>query len=336
MRFVYLLFIVFTLGAQSLKAQEQPPAMVVTAEITRQVIAENQSFIGLLEFDKTSNVSADVSGLVKKVLIKEGQEVTKGDVLVQLDTEILDQEIELKNNEIKQAQIAIALAEKNVGRLRALLEKMGTSEKNYDDAFFAFQDAQLEKKSAELELKQLLIKKRKSGITAPFDGVILEKDIEVGDWVQQGKQLVAIGSLENIIVRIPVEESILRFVSPGQEVPLTINALNKEMNGTILRIHPVADVRTKNVFIEVSIPAFEGMIANMSATAYIPTSEAKELSIIPRDALVKFQGKDFVYTVKEGKASILPINIVTFLGNKVGADNPYFAAGMPVTKIILK
>lgn len=323
-----LLFILMTLSSGN--SQEQPPAKVVAAEISREVVAENRSFIGLLEFNRTSNVSADVSGLVRNVLVKEGDKVSAGELLIQLDTEILDQEITLKHNEIEQARLAIELAEKNLTRLKSLLEKMGTSEKNYDDAFFAFQDSQLEKKSAEIKLEKLLIQKRKSGIAAPFDGIILEKNVESGDWVQQGKQLVAIGSLNDIIVRVPVEESILRFVTPGTAIPLTITAVNREVTGSILRIHPVADVRTKNVFIEVSIPAFEGMIANMSATAFIPTSEARELSIIPRDALVKLQGKDFVFTIKEGKASILPVNIVTFLGNKVGADDPHLEEGMTV------
>ena len=72
------------------------------------------------------------------------------------------------------------------------------------------------------------------------------------------------------------------------------------------------------------------MAENMSATVHIPTSPKRLLSILPRDALIKFQGKDFVYTVKEDKAAILPVNIVTYLGNSVGADNPYFAEGMPV------
>jgi len=68
----------------------------------------------------------------------------------------------------------------------------------------------------------------------------------------------------------------------------------------------------------------------MSATVYIPTSDKKELAIIPRDALIQFQGKDFVYTVKENKAAIMPVNIVTFFGDKIGADNPYFVPGMVV------
>lgn len=330
MRIFHFFLIFIVLGFSSINAQEQPPAKVVVAEITREIVTENRSFIGLLGFDRTSKVSSDFSGLVNKVLVKEGDKINKGELLIQLDTEILDQEIVLRKTRIEQAQLSIELARKNLARLETLLSKMGTSEKNYDDAQFAFQNSQLEKKSSELELEKLLIQKRKSGIKAPFDGIILEKNVESGDWVQQGKQLFAIGSLEEIIIRVPVEESILQFVTPGSEVPVTINAFNREMTGSISRIDPVADARTKNVFIEVSIPSFDDMVANMSATVYIPTSAKLELSIIPRDALIKFQGKDFVYTVKEGKASILPVNIVTFLGNKVGADNPYFVPGMVV------
>jgi multidrug efflux pump subunit AcrA (membrane-fusion protein) len=62
----------------------------------------------------------------------------------------------------------------------------------------------------------------------------------------------------------------------------------------------------------------------------VAASAKKKLAIIPRDALIKFQGKDFVYTVTEGKASILPVNIVAFLGQKVGVDNPYITPGMMV------
>ena len=58
--------------------------------------------------------------------------------------------------------------------------------------------------------------------------------------------------------------------------------------------------------------------------------EASQHALTRVTDFATFQGKDFVYTVKEGKASILSVNIVTFLGNKVGADNPYFVPGMPV------
>jgi len=238
---LYLLF------SPAVYAQEQPPAKVTVEKIVKEVVAENRSYIGLLTYDRKSQVSSDVSGLVKNVLVAEGNLIKAGDPMVRLDTEILDQEIALKKSRIEQIDLRIKLAEKNYKRLETLLSRKGTSEKNYDDAVYDFQDAQADKKSSELELEKLLIQKRKSVITAPFDGIVLAKNVETGDWVQQGKLLASVGSTSDLIVKVPVEETILQFVNTGAEVPVRINAFNKELTGTISQVIPTADIRTKNI-----------------------------------------------------------------------------------------
>ena len=53
-------------------------------------------------------------------------------------------------------------------------------------------------------------------------------------------------------------------------------------------------------------------------------------SILKRAALVKFQGSDFVYTVKEGKAAIMPVSVVSYLGDRVAVSDPYIVPGMSV------
>ena len=175
-----------------------------------------------------------------------------------------------------------------------------------------------------------MIKQEKSVIKAPYDGVVLEKNVDSGDWVQQGRTLVRIGSAADLYVRVPVAENLLTYFKAGEKVMVRISAYDKEVVGIIEDYDPVADAQTKNVFLKVKIPAQQKVAENMSAMVYVPVSEKKQLSIIPRDALVKFQGQDFVYTVKEGKAAILPVNIVTYLGDKIGADNLYFTEGMVV------
>ena len=167
-------------------------------------------------------------------------------------------------------------------------------------------------------------------VTAPFDGVILAKEIDTGDWVQQGKMLVRIGSSKDLFVRVPVAETLLQFITIGAKVPVEINAGKKAIQGTIEDIDPTADPKTKNIFLKVRIPAMAKVAENMSATVFVPTGSKQQLSIIPRDALINFQGKDFVYSVKDGKAAILPVHIVTYLGDKIGVDNPYFTPGMLV------
>lgn len=330
MRVIQTILAIIVISYSIAFAQDAPPAKVVVTKIVQEEVAENQSFIGLLYYDRVSRVSTEVPGLVEIVEVREGDRVKKGDPLVRLDTKILDKEIALSRTRVAQIKLRSQHEEKNYKRLERLFSEEGISEKGYDDALYDYEDTLKEKQAAEQGLEKLLIQKQKSVVEAPFDGIVLEKSVESGNWVQQGNQLVRLGSTNDLFVKVPVAETILQFVSVGDEVPVEINAFKKTMTGIISEVGPVADAKTKNIFLKVRIPSLPNVSENMSATVFVSTSAKRKLSIIPRDALIKFQGKDFVYTVKEGKAAILPVNIVTYSGAKIGADNPYFTPGMPV------
>lgn len=309
---------------------QPPPAKVVVEKVAMQSISENDSFLGLLYYDRTGSVSSEVAGLVLSISVREGDRVEAGTILVRLDTEILDQEIATLRTQMEHLTLSIEHTEKNFKRLEALYEREGVSEKDLDDARFAFEDARVAFQVAQRRLETLEIRQRKSTIKAPFAGVILEKRVEAGDWVSQGKPLVRIGDDSELYVRVPIAERLMRHVKVGAKIPVLVTAYDKKVTGTLMDIDPIADAQTKNVFAKVRIPPLTGIAENMSASVQVPTSDKRTLAMIPRDALIKYQGKDFVYTVKEGKAEILPVNIVSYLGDKVGADNPYFVAGMPV------
>jgi RND family efflux transporter MFP subunit len=309
-------------------AEGPPPAKVRVAQVVQEEVAQTRNVIGILYYDRVSEISTELAGLVDRIKVKQGDQVKKGDPLVILNTEILDQEIAVQQSRIDQFELRISNAKKNYARLDRLFDESGVSEKEYDDALFIYEEAQNEKQTAESTLKKMLLQKQRSVISAPFHGIILTKDVDEGSWVQPGKQLVSIGSSEDLIVRAPIAESTLQFIEIGQQVPVTINAYGKEIMGTIADIDPVADLKTKNVFLKISIPELPLVAQNLSATVSVPVSDRRNLSIISRAALIKFQGKDFVYTIKDGKAAILPVNIVTFLGDRVGVDNPYIQPGM--------
>ena len=311
-------------------AEGPPPAKVRVAPVVKENVAQTREVIGILYYDRVSDISTELAGLVDRVEVNEGDTIQKGDALVTLNTEILDQEIEIQKSRIGQSELRIANAKKNYARLDRLFDKSGVSEKEYDDALFLYEDAQKEKQTSENSLKKLLIQKERSVISAPFDGIILTKDVDEGSWVQPGRQLVSIGASDDLIVRAPIAENTLQYIERGQKVPVTINAYAKEVMGTIKDIFPVADLKTKNVFLKISIPELPLVAQNLSATVAVPVSQRQDLSTFSRAALIKFQGKDFVYTIKDGKASILPVNIVTFLGDRVGVDNPYIQPGMPL------
>jgi len=97
-----------------------------------------------------------------------------------------------------------------------------------------------------------------------------------------------------------------------------------------VNIDPIADVKTKNVFLKINIPYQPLVAENMSATVYVSASPKRKLSIFKRAAVVKHQGGDFIYTVKDDKAAIMPITIIAYLGDRVGVDNASIVPGMAV------
>lgn len=311
-------------------ADGPPPAQVVVKAVSQQEVAQSRSVIGVLYFERTSEISTEVAGLVETVKVSQGDHVAAGDTLVVLNTDILEQEIALTRTRIAQAQLRIDNTRKNFQRLEKLYRQSGVSEKEYDDAQYTYADAQKEKQAGEDTLKKLMIQKQRSVITAPYNGTILTKDVDSGAWVQPGRLLLSLGSSDDIFVRAPVAEELLRFVELGSTVPVNITAYDKEIAGTVIDIDPVADMKTKNIFMKIRIASPPKVAQNMSATVHVPAGPKRQLQVLPRAAVIKFQGKDFIYTVKEGKAAILPVNIVTFMGENVAVDNPYIVPGMEV------
>jgi RND family efflux transporter MFP subunit len=307
-----------------------PPAKVVLGQVVQEEIAETQSVLGVLYYERVSDVSTEVGGLVENVEVSQGDRVRKGDPLVRLNTEILDREIALTKTRIEQGELRIDHSKKNFDRLEKLYKESGVSEKDYDDALYNYQDAGKEKQMSEHQLDKLLIQKERSVIQAPFDGIVLTKDVDSGAWVQQGKKLVSIGSTSDLFVRAPIPENLLQHIVMGESIPVIINGFGKEITGVIKDIEPIADVKTKNVFLKINIEPLPLIAQNMSATVFVPSGPKRMLNVIKRAALIKFQGKDFVYTVKDGKAAILPVNIVSYMGERVGIEHPAIQTGMSV------
>ncbi|WP_022669291.1 efflux RND transporter periplasmic adaptor subunit [Desulfospira joergensenii] len=330
MRIVRALLILILVHGSLVWAQEKPAARVGVSKLSFQEVAPSQPFIGTLYYERISHVSSEVSGLVKKIRVGTGDRVEKGMPMVSLDTEILDKEIDLQENRIEQADLEILHLKKNFQRMDSLYETGGATEKDFDDAGFLLKEALLKKQSAQTMLKKLMIQKRKSVIKAPFDGIVLEKNVDTGDWVLQGKALVSIGSVNDLFVKLPVAETLLQFISMGQTLPVTINAYARELEGVVENLAPEADAKTKNIFIKIRIPMQDKVAENMSATVQIPTGIRQNLALIPRDALVNVKGKNMVYTIRDEKAAILPVNIVAFLGDRIGADDAHFKEGMPM------
>jgi membrane fusion protein (multidrug efflux system) len=308
----------------------KPPARVVTSQIKQETIAKTLNVVGTLQFDRISALSPEVSGQVASVHVKEGDRVEKGAVLFTLNLDFVQNEIDAVKQQITQAEIRLAKAQKDLSRYETLFKQEAASEQEYDNMHLSMEDLAIQKATLETSLERSLLKKTKSIIRAPFAGVVLEKNADEGNWVAPGSQLCLLGSMEDIYVKVPMAENLLVFAKTGDEVAVTVTALGLTTKGFITGFIPVADPTTKNIFVKVKIPKMATAVLNMSATVSMPASDKQDMILVPRDALMTYSGQTMVYTIKEGAAAALPVTILAYVGGAAGIAPGPVTPGMAV------
>ncbi len=320
--------VIFLISAALTSAQ--PPAKVVVMQVFEKETAKTDLIMGVIDFDKRSGISSEISGLIKSQNITEGAVIKKGFALVHINTDFIENSIAMTRKEIGKIEIKIKSAQRNLERYNILLQKDITSKKLFEDFSDQVKENIKQKEIAIQKLVRLKLEIKKSVIYAPFDGLILEKYKNEGEWLDPGEPVCLLASRDDMIVKVAVSEELIAYVQPGRKVAFKVPALNRKGTGSIIRFAPVADVKSKTFQIKIAVPYFKQALRNMSVAVNVPTSHKMKLKMMKRDALVLFQGKNFVYTVKDGKAKILPVNIVSYEDELMGVDNPYIVPGMPV------
>ncbi len=309
---------------------QQPPAKVAVAEVFEKEVAETSQITGIVEYDKRSGISTEISGLIDKQSVIEGTVVKKGDVLISLNTDFIRKDIEIIKKQLEQVDIKIRNTRKNLKRYEILFKKNAASEKVYDDLSDSHKELRKEKEIIRKNMEKLGLELEKSVIRAPFDGLILERYKYEGEWLDPGNAICSLASTEEVFVRVAVSEELVKYIRPGDKIFLKISALEREITGTVKNLRPVAEIKSKTIQIKIAIPYFKEAIQNMTATVHVPVSDRKKLKMIRRDALVRNQGKNFVYTIEDSKAKKLPVNIVAYEGEYIGVDNQNITPDMQI------
>nr|WP_320049882.1 efflux RND transporter periplasmic adaptor subunit [uncultured Desulfuromonas sp.] len=327
--FVSLLIVIITVLPVCAEQQQQA-ALVKTKQLAATTAAPTKTFIGTLYFDRISQLSSEVNGRIDKVLFREGDIVKKGQPLVELNTDFIRKEIDRITAMIDLTQAQLDHAQKDLKRYEELLQKQATSATAYDQLFYSVAEIKAQKAAYEAELASAQLQLKKSIIPAPFAARILDKNVDVGNWITSGSAITRLGALSDIYLQVPVTEKLLPFSHEGEEIAVKMTATGEQLTGTHKGFRPAADAQTKNLFVRIKLDNFAHPFENMSAEVTLPIGDKSEQLLVPRDALVTFNGQQFFYSIKEGKAALIPVQVVGFSGDKASIQSPYAQTGMPV------
>ncbi len=305
-------------------------ALVEVTPLTKGEVNPLQEFMGNVKFSKKSVIAAQNAGLVKKVNFEVGQKVKKGKVLVQIDSDLLQAQINAARSNLKNAKAKMNNAQKDYLRYKKLLETNTITQKEYDDIFLKNNSSQSNVEVLEARLKELEIKYEKNKIKAPFDGVIIEKNTNLGEWSKSGQTIATIVDVSKLEFIFNVPLSVINGLKIGNEYDILLSG--KTIKAKLDAIIPSGDKLTRtfpvrfkatlqNVFV------FDGQEAKVKFSK----NSKKVAFILPRDAVIKRFGKDVIFIVDDKSiVNMMPVQIVGFIGNKVAINAKGLVEGMQI------
>ncbi len=270
--------------------EESPPIPVEISLPSRGDVYALYSGTAPIEAFAEADVIAKVDGEIRNILVEEGDEVTKGQVLARLDGDRL--RLELKESEAKLRKL-----QRDYERYLDLQGKGLISEGDFEKTKFEMDALQASFNLAELELDYTQIR-------APIEGVIAERYIKLGNTIKVGDPVFRVTSLEPLVAYLHVPEREYRNIDSGQPVQIEIDALQGEpIIATVSRVSPIVDPETGTFKITVEITDEErrikpGMFGRISVV-YDKHENALQL---PRSALVEDAGQTSVFVVEDDVA----------------------------------
>jgi len=303
-------------------ANTPPPANVEVTNILSEELSDTSEIPGIIDFNTSSLITSEQTGIITTIFVNEGDKVKKGDIIARLNTDLLQQDIKVKQSEIEALEADQGRIEKDIERSNKLLKTSFESKRALENLEFNLKANLANRQRLLHQVERLRILINKSTIRAEFDGLILAKHKHQGEWLGQADPIVTLAKLSDTVARVSVPERYVRFVALGSTTNVSIPALELNLQGTLDSTVPVADLRTKSIPLKVKIDYQPSFIRNMSLKVSVATSAKHQALTFPRDALVQHQGKEFVYIVKTNddgsqQAQIVPVQVTGRYGDKV-------------------
>jgi RND family efflux transporter, MFP subunit len=299
------------------------PVEFKSAEIRRTVTGNLRAY-------QRSDVASQESGLVVKADRREGQVVKKGDILAELDSRKLKLEVEQADHDV---QIKLAVIEQRKAELATYQEELNRRTKSQELAVGAVSKeairrakmvlavaksaqnaAESDYKLASAHLSLLKVRLDDTVIRAPFDGNIVKKHAETGEWVNPGGPIVTLISTGAIEAVFEVSENFsMQRLQSLKTITVNLKERNIQVESEEIKVIPDVDPRSRRYILIAVLKSKNHFFApGMSVTATIPTNEKGDYLVIPTDSVMRDSGGEFAYKIgkgSDGNSIAVPVSL---------------------------
>jgi membrane fusion protein, multidrug efflux system len=262
-----------------------PPTAVTTAVAKTEQWEPVLSAVGSLKAVNGITVSTDLAGIISQISFQSGATVKKGDLLIKLDS---SQEVAL----LHVAEARRDLAKLSLDRQRNLRASGAVSQSDYDSA-----ESESRQAAAAVDEASALIARKT--ITAPFDGLLGIRQVDLGQYLNVGAPIVALQSTDPIYVNFSLPQENFEQITAGKKLRVKVNGVSgNQFEGEITSVDSRLDESTRNLMIQGTVGNAEnrlrpGMFVNVEVL-----QPEKEVVSIPASSISYAPYGDSVFVVK--------------------------------------
>ena len=358
------LFIVLSLqlNAQTGNQNSESFESVYDTETVTGMSLDKRALLGGVVISSSQvNISAQVPGDVLSVSGREGDMFSKGDLLIVLEQDTIKAqrdsayaEIASANESLRNAgvQYSRSIVSPNSSSMFGgmpsmfsmftdpMLQMSGQGNPEFDKfakrttRFTEYQQAKNRLKQAELKLKQTEDRLKDANISAPFDGVIIEKNVSTGDVVQPGNVLMKFANIKNLQVEVNIPSRLIRSLKLEKQYRIKLDIANTVVNGKLSQVYPIADDTKHSVKVKFDLPGGVPVIPGAYAEVELFEENTGNLMpIIPERAIIWRSSLPSVFVI-DPKTTRTELRFIR-LGEQIGGDKKSVLSGLKIGEKIV-
>ena len=275
---------------------------------------------------QTTNVASRILAPIKAILVKAGDTVKKGDLLIELDNRNNRANVAQSRANINAIRAKLLQAKSHYTRTKNLYSKESVTKAQLEQANANYDSLKAQLASARQKLESSETTSSYSKIRASFSARVIDRFAEPGDLASPGIKLLTLYDPTSLRIDANIRESLALTLSIGQQLETNIPALNKTIQATIEEIVPAADPGARSFLIKAKIEHNGKLLPGMYARIRIPAGEAEQL-LIPVDYVKQMGQLDVVWVLENNT----PIRRFVRIGQKTG-DSVLVISGLSASE----
>lgn len=303
-------------SAEAKTGAAEPALLLVAADLVTVdtgSVAQGIRVTGTLEPLNRTTVNAQLSAVVDSVLVREGESVRKGQVLMRQNSADVAAQLQRAEAQLASARVELRLMEEYEAKKAALYEKKYLSEFDWSTAKG---DTELKRSLVKIQEANVAIARKAvddTAILAPIGGIVAERYVQPGSNVMPGQALMSLVDLSQLELAADIPARDINQIHVGGDVTFTVDGQpNRTFHGKVVRINPMANGGARTITLYARVDNRDGVLkGGMFANGRVVTGNAARGKVlrIPAGAVRDIDGKRQVWVIRDNKLALQPVTL---------------------------